>query len=305
MSSPTVSASSDGAAVRKDGRTGITEQAELFGGADLKVFGCRSLPDGVPVDGVVICPTLLAESIRNYRREVLLARELAARGFAVQRFHYQGSGNSDGNGADVTIETMLSNALAARERLIAMTGSVRVAFMGTRWGALIAGMAAARCQRAPLILWEPVVDPAGYFREAFRSQLVYDLKKRSSASPSTDALVRELHRSGSVDILGWSLHEALYESAIGRSLELELGDAPRAILLMQIGRRVALRNEYALLVDRWRQRGFSVQTHMVQEQPDWWFSGEYWVPDETRESTKTLTRATVNWMIQMSRAERG
>lgn len=302
MSSLTVSES--GGSAWKDERTGIKEEAERFGRPDLKVFGCRSVPEGNPVAAVVVCPTLLAESVRNYRREVLLARKLAARGFVVQRFHYQGTGNSDGDPADATIGTMLSNALAARERLIAMTGVDRVVFMGTRWGALIAGMAAARCERSPLILWEPVVDPANYFREAFRSQLVFDLKMRKSASPSADALVRELHRSGSVDILGWSLHEALYDSAAGRTLEVELGDDPRAILLIQIGRHRALRDEYAALVDRWMQRGFSLQAHAVQEQPDWWFSGDhYWVPDETRASTEVLARVTVEWMTQMDKAD--
>lgn len=302
---PTVSLFSDEAAVREDPATGIKEEAELFGAADVKVFGCRSIPEGDPDSAVVICPTILAESVRNYRREVLLSRSLAACGFVVQRFHYEGFGNSEGNAGDITIKTMLSNALIARERLIETTGIDRVAFMGTRWGAFIAGMAAARCERAPLILWEPVVDPAAYFREAFRSQLVYDLKQGTSANPSTEALVRELHRSGSVDVLGWSLHERLYDSAVGRTLEVELGDDPRAILLIQVGRRLALRSEYARLVDGWRQKGFLVETHSVQEQQDWWFSGENWVPDEIRDSTEVLNGVTARWMIQARRGEVG
>ncbi len=284
-------------ASRVDGQTGVREEAEFFGPTDLKMLGCTYVPAERPRGAVVICSPLLAESVRNYRREVILARALAARGFAVQRFHYRGSGNSDGDGRDATFGTMLTDALSAGERVIAKTGVDDLAFMGTRWGGLIAGVAAARFGRASLVLWEPVIDAGRYFREVFRSRFIHNLKDGGLSTPSGDALVGELRQSGSVDILGWSVHRAVYESALGRTLEAELGDDPRPLLLLQIGQGQDLRPEFASLVDRWNRKGFSVQTHVVSEQPDWWFVGDRWLPDEARASSEELARITVDWVV--------
>jgi pimeloyl-ACP methyl ester carboxylesterase len=279
-----------------DQLTGVREEAGFYGPGDLKMLGCTYVPPGASKGAVVICSPLLAESVRNYRREVLLARALASNGFAVQRFQSRGFGNSDGDGSEATFETMLVDAIAAGERVMARTGTDEVAFMGTRWGGLIAGAAAARFGPAPLVLWEPVIDGERYFRDVFRSRFIHNLKDGGSSTPSREALVRELRESGSIDILGWSLHWAFYESSVGRILDQELGDHPHPTLLLQIGQRRDLRDELASLVRRLSGRGFEVEAHTVEEQPDWWFVGDRWIPDEGRGSSEELTRVTVDWI---------
>ncbi|MGQ0669868.1 MAG: alpha/beta hydrolase, partial [Actinomycetota bacterium] len=137
--------------------TGIRETASFFGSASERLFGVMHTPPAAPSGGVVVCSPLYAEFARNYRREVLLGRALAERGIAVQRFHYRGSGHSDGQPGAMTFASMLGDAAVAAERLVGETGVRRVAFVATRWAALVAAAAAARYD-SPLSLWQPSVD---------------------------------------------------------------------------------------------------------------------------------------------------
>src|SRR5207245_489466 len=82
------------------------------------IFGSRTLPLDIPIrGGVVICPPLFMDVHRTARLEVLLARELAARGLAVQRFCYRGTGFSGGDDRDLALDRMLQDAQIATNAL--------------------------------------------------------------------------------------------------------------------------------------------------------------------------------------------
>jgi len=165
-----------GDVTRVDRRLGIVETLGFFGSGPLRMFGCTHAPQGRALGGVVICSPVLGEFLRNYRNEVMLARDLAVSGFAVQRFHYRGSGHSDGEWCDATFETMRDDAIVAAEWLKAATGVSDIAFVGTRWGALIAASAIPRFPMAPLVVIEPPLDCSRYFREVLRWRLMRELK---------------------------------------------------------------------------------------------------------------------------------
>jgi len=77
---------------------GSIEEASFIGPEGRAMFAFLHLPDGAPVlGGLVVCSPMDAETLRHYRKEVLLGRMLAPRGVAVLRFHYRGAGNSDGD----------------------------------------------------------------------------------------------------------------------------------------------------------------------------------------------------------------
>ncbi|MBA2478088.1 MAG: hypothetical protein H0V38_05705, partial [Sporichthyaceae bacterium] len=75
----------------------MTEETKFLGlpGQQILAFLHRPTSRAV-VGGVVICGSLFEDFQINYRREVLVARRLAQRGFATVRFHYRSVGNSDG-----------------------------------------------------------------------------------------------------------------------------------------------------------------------------------------------------------------
>jgi alpha/beta superfamily hydrolase len=268
-------------ASRTDAGAGIREECSFFGPRGDRCFSVLHLPLGQPSAGLVICSPYQAELLCNYRREVLQARRLAAEGIAVHRFHYRGSGHSDGETSHATMATMLEDAQDAAAMLRERAGVEQLAFLGTRWGGLVAAEAAARIS-APLALWEPVTDTARYVEEILRFKLTHTMKDDVNG-PTQDELVSELHQRGSVDVLGHTLELTMLNSA--RSLSLADLRGSSSVFLAQVGVTRTLRREYRELVDRWRAGGADVETLVVPDREIWWLSGDRWPVHERHEPT--------------------
>ena len=246
---------------------------------------------------------------RIYRREFSLAASLAARGFAVQRFHYRGSGNSEDTTGDATLETMAEDALTAAERLTDMTGADRLGFVGTRLGAFVSATAARSYGSAPLALWEPVIDPSRYFREAMRSRLMRNLKLEAmdsgsrlaageKARSSISTLEESLERTGFADIIGYPLSRSLYYGLQYRSLVDEIG-VPRPIQILQVSLDTRLRGEYVSLAERLEAGGCEVQRRVIADKEEaWWFVDGRAGVDEHGPGETKMVEATTEWFVQ-------
>lgn len=289
--------------VRTDPQAGTSEEVRFFGPRAGQIVGTTYLPREQPVGGAVICCPLLAEFLKNYRKEVVLARALCASGIAVQRFHYRGTGNSDGESSDVTFESMRDDALAAAGLLAQRTGVKRIAFIGARLGALVAAAAAGESGDGPLVLWEPVLDARRYFKEVFRARLIRDLKEQTVSRPSGDGLAAELERSGIVDVLGYPIEKPLYDSLLGRTLDAEIAETPRPVLLVQMSRARTLRGEYGSLLERWRERGLAAEPELFGEEVAWWFPPNVWRAEETHEGPLELAALTTAWIARQFEPE--
>lgn len=278
---------------RIDVASGVREECSFFGPRGDRCFSVIHRPLDDAVAGLVICAPYQAELLCNYRREVLLARRLSSAGVAVHRFHYRGSGHSDGDTSRATVETMLEDAERAAAMLRSRAGTEHVAFLGTRWGALVAAEAAARAS-APLVLWEPVTDPARYAEEILRFKLTHTMKEVGSDA-AQEELDSELRQRGSVDVLGHTLELAMLDSARQRSL-VDLGGVS-SVFLAQVGVTRTLRREYRELADGWRSSGADVETLVVADREIWWLSGDRWPVHERHEPTTRLTEATTRWIL--------
>lgn len=266
--SPPDDAESVTSAVRRDDDLAIRETAGFVGPPGGRVFTVRHEPLTAPMATCVMCPAILGDVPKNYRREVLTARTLAARGFLVERFHYRGTGNSEGDPAAVTLTTMLDDALAAAARARSAAPAARLATVGTRWGALVAATVAARTPVAPLALVEPVLEARAYFREAFRARAIARMRP-DGERPGEQALLAELDERGFVDLIGHALHAALYHSAIDGSLLRELGGTPRPVLIVQLGGgEVRASHEHAR--SALAALDFDAQVAIVEGAEGWW-----------------------------------
>jgi predicted acylesterase/phospholipase RssA len=166
----------------------------------------------------------------------------------------------------------------------------RVAFLGTRLGALVAGAMAGRRDGAPLGLWEPVLDGSQYFREVFRAGFMADLRQGGGgAAPSEEEVVARLRSEGRVDVVGYTVGSPLYESAVRRTLESELDALPRPVLVVQLSQSQKVRPPYRALADRLAASGFQVDVLVIDEVEAWWFG-------EERRGKAALTQATVDWV---------
>jgi alpha/beta superfamily hydrolase len=282
-------------ATRVDEATGTAERVEFRGAGRERVFSVQYTPATEPVGGLLVCPALASEFTQNYRREVLLARRLAEMGFVVERFHYRFTGNSDGDSANLTFDSMREDAVAATEHLRGLAPGLPLFLLGTRWGSLVAASAAASSD-AGLVLGEPELDTARFFKDAFRARLVYD-RKRGVEEPLTGAQLIERVRAGDpVEAMGHTIEPELFHSSEGRTLEGELGSTPRAIFVLQLGGTGVVGQALSSQIDRWSEAGFRVDVETVKGDETWWVIDERLNDMGDQPMTKRLIELTSAWL---------
>lgn len=280
-------------ASRTDPTSGIREIAEYFGHEE-RMFGFTHLPREDARAGVVVCSPLYAEFNRNYRREVIIGRHLASMGVAVQRFHYRGHGNSDGRIREATYDAMRADALAAANMLIERAGTDRLAFFGTRFGALLAASTSAAFPGAPLALWDPVFDGQQYLRDIARAQRIQALGANRGKSPAP-GLLEELEKAGAIHVLGYTITHALYASSSDHNLIDELGSSGRRILIVRLGSDPRLDRRTSEAIAGWRAADFEVDHRSMGAQEAWWFTAGALV---VKEALTEPVDVTVEWLFR-------
>lgn len=239
---------------------------------------------------VVLCSSLGVEQLTCYRNEVLVARALAGLGFPVLRYHPRGHGDSAGDWADVTLETLVADARAAAAVARDHSGLAGLAFVGVRFGALAAaGAAVASDPTAPLALWEPVQRAEDYFRAWLRGVLFSAVAHGEKPKETVDDFLARIDREGAVDVHGYFLHRALIRSGAGRELAAMLGGWNARALLVQIQGRTRLAAPHAACAEALAARGAAVETALVNEEQGWHFlQNPAW-------ESPALIRRTVEW----------
>ncbi len=227
------------------------------------MFGAIHLPAEDITSCVVMCSSTHAELLKSYQLEVALARALAAEGIAVQRFHYRGDGNSEGDIEELTLQTMMAGAGEVRDRLVERTGNDRVAFVGVRLGGFPAAVLAGETSGARLVLWDPVLDADRFMREALRSHAIAALKGEGKPERTEQTLER-LSRDGSIDLLGYEFTAAFYESIKGWKLADHPPRGGKA-LVVPFGTTNA-----ASLIDAWTADNVEISIHEGTEGEAWW-----------------------------------
>lgn len=243
---------------------------ENLGSPDLPLLGAFHSPATSPVGGVLICSPLYKEWGINHRREVLLSWELAAQGFAVQRFSYRGVGDTIGATRSMTFDTLMEDAHVAMEHLLRRCGPGRIIVQGTRFGALVAAAVARSHPDASLVFWQPFTKGPAFFREIFRSRMIGDLKKGLTGSSDKD-LVAELEQNGWIDVLGYPIGWEFYRSASDLSLFDLVSEAGRSGLLVQMSTRQQVKNEYSKLSRHFEDLGGTLEIRLVEDDEAWWF----------------------------------
>ena len=271
--------------------TGLTEEA----GFDKDRFWLVHVPQITRL-AVVVCSPLHAEMQRNYRREVLLGRHLAAAGAAVERFHYRGAGNSAGEPGQLDLDTMIEDGIAAVHHLQRRVGDVPLVVLGTRVGGLVAAAVASDAKASGIALWQPLVKGSSYMREAERSAMARAITRTGEERPPP--LGQVLDADGSADVLGERVYAALAASLENARLAKLIGDEPRPILVAQAGGPDGLRGELARLADELTAAGFSVSARPIGDAEVWWANpgGDLFREEDDKPLTVELLRTTSEWL---------
>ncbi len=281
---------------------GTSEEAAFQEVDGIQVMTVVNLPLSSPRGLVVICSPLFAEFQKNYRREILLARALASRGFASARFHYPGSGNSGGHPGEVGFATVTAAADQVARRVGSELGVEHVAFLGTRFGALVAAVGARGWEGAPLVLWEPVAEPQRHLDEIIRMAQLHGMTTtKVDVAAMRREMLKRLETEGVLDVLGYQIHRTFYETTAGRTLSGEMEYDGRNTLLVQVGGR-QLRRRFATLAEEIRAAGHSVDTAIISHSEAWWATagGDYFRAEDQQPLVKDLLATTTSWIISQA-----
>lgn len=267
---------------------GTAEVVGFFG----ELFGVTHLPAGEPTGRVLICSPVYSEFLKNNRREVLLGRRLATHGFAVQRFHYRGTGNSRGVDSQLTLESMRHDAADALAHLLERTGEGTVDIVSTRLASLAA--APLQSEQGRAVMWEPVTDGKRYFRDLARAVLILGVKHGGGRGPRD--IEEEWMSTGALDIAGFSVARSLRDSTAGAGLEVPQGTGE--MLLAQVGLSGEIRREVAEAATVGESAGRPVSTTRVAGEEAWWFHQDVDLlrPEEGAALDAALVELTSSWL---------
>ena len=162
-----------------------------FGSCNRPLFGWLHLPPSVTRKAaLVLCPPFGHEYMVVHRAYRKLAAKLAAAGFPVLRFDYDGTGDSAGLASDAQrISYWQESIISAAKEIRQASGIEQVILFGTRLGALLAASVASKAKTDSLIMLAPVLSGRQYTREllAFRGMKI--IETSGNASETTDEVV--------------------------------------------------------------------------------------------------------------------
>ncbi len=138
---------------------------------------------------VAICNPIGDDIIRAHRPLRHLSEELAAAGFAVLRFDFHGTGDSEGDErAPGCVARWRRDLATAIDELRARTGATQVSVVGMRLGATLAAeVAATRSDVRSVALWHPFVDGPAFVTETIKMHTMHKLLEPASftSGPAT------------------------------------------------------------------------------------------------------------------------
>jgi amino acid adenylation domain-containing protein len=165
----------------------------FFLSGDDSLFSVRYRPVGQqPIGTVVLAHSIGHEYTRAYRNLQQLAVHLCQIGFEVLRFDYAGTGNSQGDCAELTVDQMRQNLIDAKKYAAEKSAAQTTAVIGVRLGATVASsLPIATFDHT--ILWDPVKSGAAFLSmlEGFHQRELQDQTRFNvvrKADPKFDQL---------------------------------------------------------------------------------------------------------------------
>jgi len=151
----------------------VPEELLRFTNEGLTLYGMLHRTEGAgPQPAVMLLHGFTGQRVESHRIFVKTARRLVENGIAALRFDFRGSGESEGEFADITILGWVSDALAGLDWLARRPGidPDRLGVLGLSIGGCAAAIVAGRRPERvkALTLWSAAADIATLFPERLR-----------------------------------------------------------------------------------------------------------------------------------------
>ena len=127
----------------------------------LKLFGVLHVPhDAYEVPCVLLLHGFGGHKVGKYRLAVRQAEALSKKGIASFRFDYRGCGDSEGDFCDITISSMLDDAIASLDfvKEHPQIDEKKIALCGRSMGGVLSALVAAKHPIQTLVLWAAMFD---------------------------------------------------------------------------------------------------------------------------------------------------
>ena len=254
-----------------------TEEPFFFDNEGSKLFGILHTPrspepkSGVlQSKGIVFCHPFAEEKTISHRVITNFARLLCRQGYYVLRFDYCGCGDSEGDFAQATLTTRISDISKAIDVLLEHTGTSILSLFGLRLGGTLAALVAAADSRVnSLILWEPIVQVRAYFKQFLRMQVIAENRRRNRVLGTLKSLVQELQEGRCVDIVGYCLSPKCFEEFTRVNVLARIGRFRGPTLIVSIGRQNRDRKDLQALLHAYLKTNTDVELIRVQERLFW------------------------------------
>jgi hypothetical protein len=138
---------------------------------------------------------LTGHKTEAHRLFVKTARALQRAGFVGLRFDFRGWGDSAGDSEDSSISSMIEDASAATDFLLAQPGvdATRLGYLGFSTGGAVAAQAIAKDARPKaLVLWNPVADGHQIFRGLINAERARSMTTLGKVDHNGNYLSRKL-----------------------------------------------------------------------------------------------------------------
>lgn len=134
-----------------------------FGERGRELYGAHEAPAEPSPVAVVLCAAWGPEHLSGHQALRRLARVLVEEGMHAFRFDYAGTGDSAGDGSEVTLGSMVEDVEVAVEEAAALSQASEIHLVGLRLGGTVASLHASGSRDVTgAVLWDPVTDGDGY-----------------------------------------------------------------------------------------------------------------------------------------------
>ena len=228
----------------------------------------RSAIDDAPV--LVLPP--FAEELNKSRRMLALFAQRAQRGgIATLIPDLLGTGDSDGDFGDATLEAWTADLRCSLDWL-AMRSTGPVSVLALRSGALLLHLLPEEMRSGGrLVLWQPVVSGKTFVNQFLRLKLASGLLTGNEVQVDSTALRRELERAGRLEVAGYDVRYDLLRGMEGLELRSAAVDRYSSVAAFEIGGMDSSDVSPALtrVLAGWRGAGGNVSGCTVAGDPFW------------------------------------